>query len=301
MSTPANSESLQAPVLLVILNHRGTAKQAFEAIRDAKPRRLYVVADGSRTGVPTSADQCEEARNIVEQVDWSCDVKTLFRETNVGSSAGRSHAFTWFFEQEEEGIILEDDCVPSRSFFWYCQELLDRYRSDHRVMHIGGNNFLEGWQKDRDYSYYFSRRGHVWGWATWRRAWRHFDFSIGLYPKLRDQAAFRSAFLHWPERFYWFHKFDETATSDAWHFQWDFARYINSGLAIVPAENLVRNADALKTGTKRRPGGVRIAGLQAHDIDLPLRHPPFVIGDMESDRREFRNLIRDIIFSKLGL
>ncbi len=248
---------------------------------------------------------CVEARRIVAQVDWPCEVKTLFRQVNLNCGVGPSSAFSWFFDHEEEGIILEDDCVPSQSFFWYCQELLERYRNDHRVMHIGGNNFLNGWQKDGDYSYYFSRSGHVWGWATWRRAWRHFDFKIGLYPKLRARKSFRSSFLHWPERFYRFRKFDaiidKGSATDGWDYQWDFARYINSGLAIVPQVNLVKNVGFGNISTHTKNVSANVSQMQAHDIDLPLRHPPYVIRDMESDKRYFRNLVRDIIFSKLGI
>src|SRR5882757_4165294 len=133
MSSFIPPNPLRTAVLLVIFNRPKTTQLVFEAIRKAKPPRLYIAADGPRK--------------------------------NLNCGVGPSSAFTWFFEHEEEGIILEDDCLPSQSFFWYCQELLERFRYDTRVMHIGGNNFLNGWKKDSDYSYYFSRSGHIWGWA----------------------------------------------------------------------------------------------------------------------------------------
>ena len=294
---------LRVAVLLVIFNRPDTTRRVFEAIRRAQPARLYIAADGPRPGVADDVLKCRESRKIVESVDWRCEVKTLFHDKNLNCGVAPSSAFTWFFSHEEEGIILEDDCLPSQSFFWFCQELLERYRDDTRVMHIGGNNFLNGWQKDKDYSYYFSRSGHIWGWATWRRAWKHFDFEITLYRKLKQQDYFDNFFLHWPEKLYRLRKFDKTIDRtgkiDWWDYQWDFARYIHSGLAIVPAKNLVKNLGfgemATHTRNRKSPG----AALEASDIDFPLHHPPFMITDLESDRRYFRHFMSDVMLSKL--
>src|SRR3954469_1056167 len=224
---------LKTPVLLIIFNRPDTTRAVFEAIRQARPPKLYVAADGPRPNKESDAIRCELTREIINDVDWDCEVHTLFRETNLNCGVAPSSAFTWFFENEEQGIILEDDCLPSQSFFWYCEELLDRYKDDSRVMHIGGNNFLDGWHKDKDYSYYFSRSGHIWGWATWRRAWQKFDFNISLYNKLRDRGQFDGFFLNSLERRYRMKKFEETVErhgrADWWDYQWDFARYVNSG------------------------------------------------------------------------
>lgn len=296
---------LRVPVLLVIFNRPGTTKLVFEAIRSAKPPRLYIAADGPRAGVDTDIQDCAEARKIADCVDWPCEVKTLFREQNLNCGVAPSSAFTWFFEHEEEGIILEDDCLPSQSFFWYCQELLEKYRDDTRVMHIGGNNFLDGWQKDRDYSYYFSRSGHIWGWATWRRAWKYFDFDISLYQSMKKKDYFSNFFLNWPEKLYRLRKFDKTVKGnrrpDWWDYQWDFARYIHSGLAIVPAINLVKNIGFGGIATHTKNEKSNSARLQAGDIPLPLRHPPFILRDMESDSRYFQKFMRDIVVSRFKI
>src|SRR6478609_2139677 len=201
---------LRTAVLLVIFNRPETTRLVFEAIRKAKPTRLYIAADGPREHVASDHKKCEEARQIVTQVDWDCQVHILFNQKNLNCGVGPSSAFTWFFEHEEEGIILEDDCLPSQSFFWFCQELLERYRDDTRVMHIGGNNFLNGWRNDSDYSYYFSRSGYVWGWATWRRAWNQFDFKIKHYSKARQHGFFRYYFLNPLEKMYRLRKFNKT-------------------------------------------------------------------------------------------
>jgi hypothetical protein len=296
------TQPLHTAVLMVIFNRPDTTRLVFESIRKAKPPRLYIAADGPRANVKSDIAQCEEARKIANEVDWECEVKTLFRDEDLGCGVGPSSAFTWFFEHEEEGIILEDDCLPSQSFFWFCQELLERYRNDNRVMHIGGNNFLNGWQKDHDYSYYFSMSGHIWGWATWRRAWKMFDYNIGLYQGMKEKNYFKNFFLNPLEKIYRMRKFDKTITSnhvDWWDYQWDFTRYINSGLAIVPKNNLIKNLGFGENATHTHNANSKSAKMVAMDIQLPLNHPPFMIRDFTSDKRYFRNFIKDVIISKL--
>lgn len=303
MSTFIPTAPLQTAVLLVIFNRPETTRQVFEAIRKAKPPRLYIAADGPRDNVKGEAAKCEETRAIVEHVDWACEVKTLYQPKNLNCGVGPSTAFTWFFEHEEEGIILEDDCLPSQSFFWYCEDLLRHYREDYRIMHIGGNNFLQGWKNDPDYSYYFSRSGHIWGWATWRRAWKMFDYNIELYDKVKAQNYFDKYFLNALEKIYRLRKFDQTITStrvDWWDYQWDFARFANAGLAIVPSTNLVRNIGFGQDSTHTQNEKSKSANLEAHDMDSPLRHPPFMIRDIASDKQYFKNLMKDVLLSKLA-
>jgi hypothetical protein len=305
MSAFIPASPLSVPVLLIIFNRPETTKLVFESIRQAKPPRLYIAADGPREGVQSDVLNCRRSRQIVDCIDWQCEVKLLFREKNLNCGVAPSSAFTWFFEREEEGIILEDDCLPAQSFFWFCQELLEKYRNDTRVMHIGGNNFLNGWQRDKDYSYYFSRSGHIWGWATWRRAWKHFDFDISLYQKLRKKDYFSNFFLNWPEKLYRLRKFDKTIDRnrkvDWWDYQWDFARYVHSGLAVVPKKNLVKNVGFGEMGTHTRNRNSQSAQMNAEEMDFPLRHPPFMMTDLESDRKYFRNFINEIILSKLRM
>lgn len=293
------------PVLLIIFNRADTTKLVFEAIRKARPPRLYVAADGPRLHVPTDQQKCAEARKIVEQVDWPCDVKTLFHNENLNCGKAPSTAMSWFFKHEEQGIILEDDCLPSQSFFRYCQELLEKYKDDSRVMHIGGNNFLGGWRNDPDYSYYFSRSGHIWGWATWRRAWQTFDFDILLYTKLKQKGFFDRFFLNPLEKVYRLRKFDKTVANrgkvDWWDYQWDFARFSNSGLAIVPNKNLVKNLGFGEGATHTVNGSGEFNKLEAHELSFPLQHPPFVIRDIESDKKYFKRFIKNVILSKLKI
>jgi hypothetical protein len=174
-------EICNTPVLFLIFNRPNTTEQVFEAIAKAKPRCLFVAADGPRTDKEGEAEKCQAVRDIIKRVDWDCEVKTLFREQNLGCKEAVSSAITWFFEQVEEGIILEDDCLPSDSFFSFCAELLEKYRDDKRIMMISGDNFQDGIQRG-DASYYFSSVPWIWGWATWRRAWRLYDREMQTFP-----------------------------------------------------------------------------------------------------------------------
>src|SRR5688572_20529443 len=178
---------LNTPVLFLIFNRPAVTKQVFEAIREMRPTRLYIAADGPRPAIPNELDNCRKAREAALAVDWECQVKTLFRDKNLGCGRGPSTAITWFFEHETEGIILEDDCMPSPSFFSYCAELLARYRDDTRIMHIAGTNLEKPQQRDQEHSYHFSNFTYCWGWATWRRAWKFHDFDMKLYNEINKK------------------------------------------------------------------------------------------------------------------
>jgi hypothetical protein len=303
MKSPTFSDPLDCPVLFIIFNRPEPTRKVFEAIRKAKPKRLYVAADGPRANVLDDLVYCEAAREIVKEVDWNCEVKTLFQEKNLNCGIGPSTAISWFFKQEEEGIILEDDCLPTQSFFWFCQELLKVYRTDSRVMHIGGNNFFNGWQRDSDYSYYFSSSGYIWGWATWRRAWEKFDFNIQHYTAVKKKGFFDHFFLNPLEKMYCIRKLDRCAVAKGsitcWDYQWDFARFSHHGLAIVPCRNLVKNIGFGKLATHTTNGSSVRGDMTTFEIDFPLRHPPFVLRDISSDKLYFKFLMKDVVSAKI--
>lgn len=303
MSTAIPQEPLHTPVLLIIFNRAHTTQKVFDRIRQVKPTKLYVAADGARPHVATDAERCAETRRIVEQVDWECEVKTLFQEQNLGCGVAPSRAISWLFEHEETGIILEDDCIPSKSFFWFCQELLEKYKHDTRVMHISGNNYLDGWRRDSDYSYYFSDKVNSWGWATWRRAWQLYDFHLGTFPELKQKGYLNGIFLNKLEEKYRLSKLEETFENiqkgDVWDYQWEFTVYSNSGLCIVPEVNLVRNIGFGEDATHTFNLHDKKAKVYEEEIAFPLRHPKFVIRDVESDRRNFNKMMRDKASAKL--
>lgn len=174
---------MHSAVLFLVFNRPDTTRQVLDSIRQARPPRLYVAADGAREDRPGERERCERVRGIATDVDWPCEVHTLFRARNLGCKTAVSGGISWFFEQEEEGIILEDDVLPDQSFFVFCEELLERYRHEAKVTMISGDYF-HGNNHQPTASYFFSRYTHIWGWASWRRAWQHYDREMAQWPSL---------------------------------------------------------------------------------------------------------------------
>ena len=285
---------LDTPVLFLVFNRPDTTQRVFEAIAAARPRRLYVAADGPRTDRPGEAQRCAETRAIAASPDWPCEVKTLFREENLGCRSAVSSALDWFFDAEAEGIVLEDDCLPAPAFFEYCSVLLERYRDDERVLALSGDNFQPASFEPVE-SYYFSRYNHVWGWASWRRAWRLFERDMAAWPRFRDegrlegQAPGDEAF-----RQYWTSIFDRVAAGaiDSWAYPWLLTSWIHGGLACLPSSNLVSNigADEGATHTRKADGWALDRALGS--LTFPLRHPPTVERDVAADRFTDRRVYR---------
>jgi hypothetical protein len=294
---------LNTPVLFVVFNRLETTGLVFEAIRKAQPKKLYVASDGPRPNNASDAEKCKTIREmVVANVDWDCELKTLFRDENVGCGLGPSGAYNWFFEHEEEGIILEDDCLPDPSFFQYCQEMLERYRHDTRIMHITGSNFQKGWVNDDDYSYYFSSYPHEWGWATWRRAWNLYDFGVKKYPELIKKDYFKGYFGSSFEQKYRLTKIHNSynnPNANWWDYQWSFALFSNSGLSIIPNVNLIENIGLGVDATHTLSANDKFKHNAAHPIQFPLKHPSFVIRDRKSDNRYFKALLTSIFKRKL--
>lgn len=295
------NEQLDTPVLLVVFNRPEPTRRVFQAIRDAKPRKLYVAADGPRADRPQEADVCAEVRDIIQGVDWECEVETLFREQNRGCKLGVSEAITWFFENEPQGIILEDDCVPVPSFFPYCERLLEKYADDTRIMHIAGTNHHPDFSRDPEYSYCFSLYGHMWGWASWRRAWDMYDVNVPTFPKVKQQKYLQDAFGNKLAAKYFSQKIEATYNGeiDTWDYQWDFIRMTNAGLSIIPENNLVFNIGFGEDATHTHSANNEQARNIPKDLDFPLRHPPFIVRDKVSDDHHFTVLLRRIFKRKL--
>jgi hypothetical protein len=278
--------SLRIPVLLMVFNRPETTRQVFNAIRNARPLRLYVAADGPRLNKAGETDKVRQVRELIEHgIDWDCVLTTLFREQNFGCRRAVSSAIDWFFEQEEEGIILEDDCLPHPTFFRFCQELLQKYRFDSRIMMISGNNFQFG-QRRTKYSYYFSRYTHVWGWATWRRAWRFYDMNMNAWPELQ-KGQWLADILRGEEYAipFWEKIFQAVSAGDidTWDYQWLLSSWAQNGLSITPNCNLVSNIGFGPAATHTKSQEHQRAIIQAQPMAFPLQHPPFVIRDAMAD------------------
>jgi hypothetical protein len=288
-------QPLNTAVLFLVFNRLDTTKQVFEAIKEAKPPRLYIAADGARTAKADEAEKVTVVRDfILQNIDWDCDVKTLFREENLGCKYAVSGAIDWFFEQEEMGIILEDDCLPSQSFFWFCEELLERYKDDMRVWHIAGNNFHFGWKRDEDYSYYFSYYGSIWGWASWKSRWQSYDVGMRNYKEIKSKNYLWDVFGNQEEANFRISNFDEIKNGlNTWDFQWAYTRFINSGLSIVPIENLVKNLGFGEDATHTHSKNDRRANMNIVDLKFPLNNQKNIIRDKKSDDKFFSEFIKD--------
>jgi hypothetical protein len=274
------------PVLFLIFNRPDTTKKVFERIRGIQPRSLYISADGPRENRTDEDEKCREARKIIEKIDWECDIKTNFSEKNLGCRVGVSSGIHWFFSHVTEGIILEDDCLPDLSFFHFCETLLAYYRKDERIMHIGGVNFQDG-RKRGSASYYFSKINHIWGWATWKRAWEKYDVNIsGL---RAEQHRFREIYPDRAMRIYWQRNFELVykKEKDTWDYQWQYVVSINNGLAILPNVNLISNI-GFESNATHTTGGIHIlANRPTESIDI-IRHPAQVDPDRQADDYTFR-------------
>jgi hypothetical protein len=277
------NKMLFTPVLFIIFNRPDTTQRVFNAIREAKPTRLFVAADGPRDGNDSDVEKCLMAREIVKQVDWNCEVKMLFRDKNLGCKVAVSSAIDWFFDNVEEGIVLEDDCLPHITFFQFCHELLEKYRNDNRIMAISGDNFQPG-RKRTGHSYYFAHYPFIWGWATWRRAWLYYDKDMKIWPEIKDKNYLKDILVHSTAIGYWSNIFQTVyeCKIDTWDYQWSFTCWIQNGLTIVPSANLVSNIGSGPEATHTKELG-RIANLDIAPMEFPLKPPSFVIRDSKYD------------------
>jgi hypothetical protein len=281
----------KTPVLLLTFNRPETTAQVLEAIRAARPERLFIASDGPRTHVPQDSEKVAATRAVIDNlVDWPCRVQKRYSDVNQGCRIGVSQAITWFFDQVEEGIILEDDCVPHPDFFGYCTELLDRYRNDPRVMNIAGDNSVGLTPTDLDSSYCFTRQTLIWGWATWRRAWDHYDADLDGWKTLRsDRARLKGLWPDPVERRWQTRKLNrllETGQPNTWDYRWSFTVQVNEGLSVTPVTNLIRNVGFGAEATHTMSSRDARANVPAQSI-LPLRHPPTVTPDSDVERQIF--------------
>ena len=285
-----NLFQLKKPVLFLVFNRPEVTGKVFEAIRNVQPPRLYVAADGPRDDIATDQQSCAATRQLITNgIDWKCDVKTLFRERNLGCRDAVSSAIDWFFENEEEGIILEDDCLPGEDFFRFCSEMLDHYRDNEKIMHISGSNFNFG-KKYGNADYYFSRYAMVWGWASWRRAWKLYDRNLDSLDdfmkhdatKLLPDAAQRKRFLEIFEKVR-----NHDAKFNTWDFQWFYSVMHHYGLAVEPNVNLISNIGFTADPT-HKINTPELADLPLEEWPENIAHPKKISPDRDADDFAFR-------------
>jgi hypothetical protein len=272
-------------VAFFVFNRPDTTARVFERIRAARPDRLFVIADGPRPDAPDDRHRTAEVRRVVEQVDWPCDVRRDYAAVNMGLRERVASGLSWVFGQAAAAIILEDDCLPDPTFFPYCDELLRRYAADDRVMSISGNQFLPDAWTTAD-SYRFSRQPLIWGWATWRRAWQRCDAAMRRWPALREQEWLATMLSERREREYWTYLFDrnfQLGRAGSWDYAWQLSCWVERGLAIHPAVNLVTNIGFRPDGTHARDARQTGANVPSLAMTFPLRHPSVVERDADAD------------------
>lgn len=277
---------LSTPIAFFIFNRPDLTRIVFEEIRKAQPYKLLVVADGARS--PEEAEKCEQTRAVIQQVDWECEILTNFSEVNLGCKRRVSSGLNWVFSEVEEAIILEDDCLPNPSFFNFCQTLLEKYRHDERIMMISGDNFQNG-RNATQYSYYYSKYAHIWGWATWKRSWQYYDVNLSTWKESKASGLIRSICGDPYEQKYWTDIFDRVFNGeiDTWDYQWLYTCWSQHGLSILPSVNLISNigfrADATHV-VAQSP----LANLSTTEIK-EINHPPIMVRNWDADEYTFHD------------
>jgi len=277
-----SSSSLNTSVLFLVFNRLDTTIQVFQAIRQAKPPRLYIAADGARTNKEGEAENVSAVRDyIMKNIDWNCEIKTLFRDENIGCKYAVSSAITWFFENEEQGIIIEDDCLPSQSFFWYCEELLERYSNDKSIYLISSDSRgPESFGMKEDYG--FCKYPLIWGWASWASAWEDYDPELEDWP-LQKKVLPASISANKPTVKFWEKIFQKLYNKkiDTWDYQLSYLLLKNKGKCIVPKVNLVSNIGFGLEATHTMDDESPNANRKLDEIKVPLHHSP----NPESERK----------------
>lgn len=267
-------QSGTTPVLCLAFNRPDLFANAVEAVRAAGPRDLFVSIDGPRPGNSDDERLCAEVRQLAEKLDWQGTVRIKAEEQNLGLGPGVSSAITWALGEHPEVIVLEDDLVPDPSFFAYCDELLDRYRDDERVMHICGTNWGTPRERFAGSSYAFTNFAPTLGWATWRRAWDLYDFKLESWPQVKASGVGEGFGV--PPRFRRLLHRDWDlvhAGGGNWDYQWHYTVMRHHGLAAIPECNLIRHLGARPDATNFQGEDRFLDLLPLESLGFPLRHP----------------------------
>jgi hypothetical protein len=281
----------QTPVAFIIFNRPEITKMVFQKIREAQPTKLLVIADGPRQDRPDDIEKCALTRDIIKHVDWNCEVLTNFSDTNMGMGRREATGMDWIFSEVEEAIILEDDCLPTSSFFSFCEVLLATYRNDKRIMLISGGNFQNGISRTT-YSYYFSKYPLTWGWASWRRAWHYYDYGMKSWPEFKLSGLLKFVCEDLDEQKYWTGIFDlmhrDPLKINTWDYQWVYACFAESGLCVTPDKNMISNIGfgGDSTNFKNEDDSHNLAKLPVFEI-WDIKHPPFIVQNKEADLYDF--------------
>ena len=298
---------IDVPVLLLFFVRPDTFRKVFEQVKEARPSKLFLFQDGAREGRPGDAEKIEECRKIAEDIDWECEVHTYYSEKNLTCDHAEYTAISWAFKYVDRLIILEDDIIPSQSFFRYCYELLEKYINDSRIQMIAGLNHLDDSSRTVSESYFFSKVISVWGWATWKEKWERCDTSFDYI----KHEEFRKLILDNIQPKSWakfqlaraektYNQFKENGTIYSWELMNAMAMHLNSSYAIVPVKNMISNIGITEDSThnvndiRKLPKGIRwIFNMKRYELEFPLKHPKYVMENKEYRRKTFSKMARN--------
>jgi len=278
------------PVAYIVFNRPQHTQKTFAVLRELQVPVLFLIADGPRSEHPDDQQRCARVREIVEQVDWPCEVHSNYADFNLGLKNRVSSGLDWVFEHVDRAIVLEDDCVAHPDFFSFCDQLLERYADDERVSVITGNNFQDGQHRGTG-SYYFSKYNHCWGWATWRRAWDCYEGDLEFWPSWKQSDAWKTIAPNVIERHYWEDIFEKTLAGqyDSWAYPWTASIWHCGGLTATPNVNLVSNIGFGRDSTHTSSSNNPLGALPTASIG-ELIHPTVVRRDEEADQYTFRHV-----------
>ncbi len=285
---------LQVPIAFIIFNRPETTRRVFEQIARVRPIRLHIIADGPRPDVPEDNMRCRQARQFIQEINWECDLTCDISETNLGIKERISSGLNGLFSKVNKAIILEDDCLPNISFFYYCEQLLTRFENDPRVMMVSGTNFV-GELNPIPYSYYYSNIPLIWGWATWASSWEQYDGAMRLWPEVRDRGLLAGLFPNPRHRQYWEKRLQWTYEGrlNTWDYCWILACWVNRALTTIPSGNLVGNIGFGNHATHTLGSHNPWMDMQTQEMAFPLKHPPYLFPDAAADKKTQEAVFRE--------
>lgn len=288
-----SDQQLKTPVVFMVFNRPEKTQIVFNEIRRVRPEKFFIVADGPRN--ESDRPKCQAVREIIDKgIDWPCQVFRKYSDTNLGCKTNNASGVGWVFKNVEEAIFLEDDCVPDQSFFPFCAELLEKYRHEEKIMQICGYNMavLDKKFQCQD-SYYFSNIGILWGWASWRRAWKYFDVNISRWPEVKKSGLLKNILKDDAIVNHYNHLFDNYYDQkvDSWDGQWFLARWLSGGLSAVSKNNLIKNIGFDSQGSHTKNPDEPRANVPIRAVAFPLIHPDKIIINSEADSFIFRDYL----------
>ena len=282
---------MNTPILILLFNRPKETKILINRLRKIKPSQIYISQDGPRDQLSNDIVLCQKVKDIISEIDWDCKIKKKFNKVNLGCRTSVSSALHWLFENEKNGIILEDDCIPSKSFFHFCEQMLERYENSENIYSISGSNFQRN-QKIGKGDYYFSKYAHCWGWATWKRAWKNYDDDMKFWTQLKNSNLWNELHPILLEKKYWSRIFDDVYKRkiDSWAYVWLASVWNAGGKSIIPNKNLIVNIGFNEFATNTLSySKVDEKSLKFLELDNNISHPCEETINYDADQYVFKN------------